>query len=145
MIIILLNSYNTHQKRIDMNISGTKIKPFVYFALSWMIPGFGHFLLKKKQKAVVFFFGILGLILIGLWMGGEIGALHGFQPIHVMEFIGSLGNGLFYFFFKLTGLGNGQLNSVSYHYGTAYIGVAGFLNFLIAMKVFSIVKEKMHV
>jgi len=128
-----------------MDDSRIKIKPYLYFVLSWLLPGLGHFLLKKRQKALVFFAGILGLVLLGIWMGGEVSSLYGLQPIHIMEFIGSLGNGLFYIIFKLTGWGSGHLNSASYHYGTAYIGVAGFLNLLIAMKSFSLAREKTNV
>lgn len=101
--------------------------------------------MQKKGKAFVFFTGVLSLILLGLFMGGEMASLYGPQPIHILEFIGSLGNGIFYFFFKLTGWGSGQLASPTYHYGTAYIEVAGFLNFLIAMKAYALAKGDLHV
>ena len=116
-------------------------KPYFYFFVSWLIPGLGHYLLKKKEKAIVFFSGIVLLVGLGLLMKGEIGAFHGMEPIHLLDYLGSLGNGLLFFVCKALGWGLGDLGAASFHYGSAFITVAGFLNLLIAVKAFGLAKE----
>ncbi|MCJ7680182.1 MAG: hypothetical protein MUP70_05615 [Candidatus Aminicenantes bacterium] len=120
-------------------------KPYLYFGVSWLVPGLGHYLLKKKEKAVVFFSGIILMVGLGLLMKGEIGAFHGMEPIHLLDYLGSLGNGLLFFVCKALGLGQGDLAAASFHYGSAFITVAGFLNLLIAVKAFGLAKGENRV
>ena len=114
--------------------------PILIFVTSWLVPGSGFFLLRKKLKGAVFFGGVLCLILLGLLMKGEIGTLHGMQPIYLLGFLGSVGNGIFFLLFKLTPWGAGDLAAATFLYGTAYIAVAGFLNLLIATKAYALAK-----
>ena len=119
--------------------------PLMVFVLSWLIPGSGFLLLKRKTKGIVFFTGILSLIVLGLLMRGEIGALHGMQPIYLLGFLGSMGNGIFFILFKLFPWGAGDIAAATFHYGTAYIAVAGFLNLLIAVKAYALAKGEKNV
>jgi len=125
--------------------NGMGFKPYVYFGASWLVPGLGHYLLKKKEKAIVFFCGIALLVGLGLLMKGEIGAFHGMEPIHLLDYLGSLGNGLLFFIFKALGWGGGDLSAASFHYGSAFITVAGFLNLLIAVNAFGLAKGENRV
>ncbi|HLI30679.1 MAG TPA: DUF6677 family protein, partial [Terriglobia bacterium] len=42
---------------------------------AWLIPGLGHWLLKKKVRAAILFFAILGMFVFGVLMQGQFFAL----------------------------------------------------------------------
>jgi hypothetical protein len=89
------------------------MKPYLIFFLSWLFPGAGHFILKKYLKAVVFFAGILLLLILGLIMKGKFYSLEPFHPLLILGFLGDLGNGIFYFVIQLLGLGKGNIEAVT--------------------------------
>lgn len=123
----------------------SKTQPFFYFFLSWLIPGFGHLLQKRILKAAVFFVGISSLLILGLFMKGGITPLYDLQPLTLLSFVGSCGNGIFYFIIKLAGLGAGNIRAFTFHYGSAYIVIAGFLNYLIAFNAYETARGKTDV
>lgn len=116
------------------------MKPFLMFVLSWIVPGSGHFLLGKRTKGIVFFLGVLFLVVLGLFMKGGVTDLYDYKPLTLLGFLGSIGSGLFWFVVKVTGLGAGNITSYTYITGTTYIAVAGFLNLLIAVKAYGLAK-----
>jgi hypothetical protein len=126
-------------------MSPTRIKPFIFLLLGWLIPGLGHFFQKRILKGTVFFCGILILLVLGILMGGGFTELYDLQPLTLLAFFGSIGNGALYFFLKLIGLGAGNIKAFTYSYGMAYMTVAGFLNYLIALNAYHIAKVKKDV
>jgi len=129
----------------NMNVPHTRVKPFLFFLLSWTIPGLGHFLQKKKVKAGVFLIGIFSLLVLGLFMQGQIGFLYDMQPYTLVKFLGGLGIGLFYFIIRLAGLGTGNPAVVTFGFGSAYIVAAGLMNYLIAINAYEIAKKSNNV
>ena len=113
--------------------------------ISWIVPGSGHFLQGKRLKGIVFFSGILSLVVLGLLMGGGMTTLFDFKPLTLLGFLGSVGSGIFWFVAKVTGLGDGNIAAYTYIYGTTYVAVAGFLNLLIAVKAYGMAKEGKNV
>jgi len=130
------------------------MKPYLIFFLSWLLPGSGHLIQKKRLKAAVFFFGIILLLLFGIIMEGtfflpytETSNAFGqmqrqYHPLLVLGYLGDLGSGLFYFIVKLLGYSKGSIAAVTYQYGTAYMVTAGLLNYLIALSAFDIARGK---
>jgi hypothetical protein len=102
----------------------------------------GHFIQKKYLKGVVFLVGILLLLIFGLLMEGKFYDTKQFHPLMILGFLGDLGSGIFYFIIKLLGLGNGNINAVTYHYGTTYLVSAGLINYLVALNAFDIARGK---
>ena len=121
------------------------MKPLLMFIAAWLVPGSGHYLQGKKVKGIVFLFGILALFVLGLIMSGGVTDLYDAKPLTFLGFLGSIGSGCLYFFAKITGLGAGDIAAYTYVYGTTYIAVAGFLNLLIAVKAYGLVREKKDV
>jgi hypothetical protein len=118
------------------------MNPYAIFFLSWLMPGLGHLLQKKTVKAVVFFFGIISLLVMGLLMKGKFYDTSVMHPLLLLGFLGDLGNGLFYFAIKFAHLATGDIKAVTFHYGTAYMASAGLLNFLVALNAFDLAKGK---
>lgn len=118
------------------------MKPYLMFFLAWFFPGLGHILQKKYLKGVVFFSGIVMLLVLGLLMEGKFYSTSQFHPLIILGFLGDLGNGLFYFIIKFIGLDKGNIQALSFHYGTVYLVSAGLINYLVALYAFDIARGK---
>jgi len=118
------------------------MNPYLIFFLSWLVPGLGHLLQKKKLKALVFFCGIVSLLVMGLLMKGRFYDTSVLHPLLLLGFLGDLGNGLLYIIIRMTHLAAGDIKAVTYHYGTAYLAAAGLLNYLVALNAFDIAKGR---
>lgn len=123
-------------------MDNNKIKAFGFFFLAWFIPGMGHFAQKKYVKGAVFLTGILLLLAFGIIMQGKFYDTKQFHPLIVLGFIGDLGSGLFFFIIKLAGWGKGNIQAVTFHYGTVYMVTAGLLNYLVALNAYDIATGK---
>ena len=119
----------------------SRAKPYLFFGLAWAFPGLGHFLQKRMVKGIIFFSGILGLVLLGLRMGGQVGLLYDYQPYTIIKFIGGVGSGLFFAAIKLAGAGIGNPISPAFDFGTTYLVSAGLINFLVAFNAFEVARE----
>ncbi len=118
------------------------MNPYLIFFLSWLVPGLGHLLQKKTVKAMVFFFGILSLLAMGLLMKGKFYDTSVMHPLLLLGFIGDLGNGLLYILINLGHWAAGDIRAVTFHYGTAYLAAAGLLNYLVALNAFDLAKGR---
>jgi hypothetical protein len=119
----------------------SRAKPYLFFGLAWAFPGLGHFLQKRMVKGIIFFSGILGLVLLGLRMGGQVGLFYDYQPYTIIKFIGGVGSGLFFAAIKLAGAGTGNPISPAFDFGTTYLVSAGLINFLVAFNAFEVARE----
>lgn len=102
----------------------------------------GHFVQKKYLKGVVFLMGVLLLLVLGLLMQGKFYNTEQFHPLLILGFLGDLGSGIFFFIVKLLGLGKGNIEAVTFHYGTTYLVTAGLVNYLVALNAFDVAKGK---
>lgn len=108
----------------------------------WLVPGLGHLILGKLDRAIVFFLSIVAMAGLGLAMGGR---LFGWEPgnfFHLLGFFADLGAGLLYFGAKLMELGKGQLERALGDYGTTFFLAAGLLNLLTALDAYDIAVGK---
>jgi hypothetical protein len=128
-----------------MKIFLSRAKPYLFFGLAWAIPGLGHILQRKIRKGIIFFAGIMALLLLGLLMGGQVGLLYDLQPYTIIRFIGGLGSGLFFAAVKLAGAGAGNPLSPAFDFGSTYLICAGLINFLVAFNAFELAGEASHV
>ncbi|MEI6614633.1 MAG: DUF6677 family protein, partial [Chrysiogenales bacterium] len=77
------------------------MNPYLILFISWLVPGLGHVFLKKTVKGIVFFFGILSLLVMGLLMNGKFYDTSVLHPLLLLGFLGDLGNGLFFILISL--------------------------------------------
>ncbi len=119
-----------------------KTKNINFLALGWLVPGLGHVFLKKYWRAVIFFACITSMAALGLLMGGKIYSFQTENPLTILAFFSDLGYGLLYFLSKIFSFGLGNLERVTFEFGTAYIAGAGLLNYLVALDAFDIARGK---
>jgi hypothetical protein len=107
---------------------------FVYLPLiaGWLVPGAGHFLLRKWGRGALLSASIVGMFAVGIAMQGKLYA-GAHEILDVLGLAGDLGNGLLYLFAQLFGLGGDQVRVTTADYGTRFIVVAGLLNVIAAV------------
>ncbi|MGB8259077.1 MAG: DUF6677 family protein [Terracidiphilus sp.] len=107
---------------------------FVYLPLiaGWLVPGAGHFLLRKWVRGTLLAVSILGMFSIGLALQGELYS-NAHDILHILGLAGDLGNGLLYVLSRVLGLGADQAMVTTADYGTRFIVVAGLLNVIAAV------------
>ena len=115
-----------------------KIKAVAYMVLGWLVPGLGHAAQKKFARASLLFLSIFAMTALGLMMGGRVYPYQTENPLTILGFFADLGNGLFYILARLFSWGPGELERMTYEFGTAYIAGAGLLNFLVALDAYDI-------
>jgi len=111
-------------------------------ALGWLIPGGGHFLLKRPGRAALLLVSITLMYLCGLMMRGAM-----FQPqngdlltilINTGGFIGDLMSGIPYLLTVGLGYNQPDVAGMVHDYGTKFLVTAGLLNVLAMVDAFEI-------
>jgi hypothetical protein len=107
---------------------------FVYLPLiaGWLIPGAGHFLLRKWGRGALLSVSIIAMFALGIGMNGQ---LHtgAHDILNLLSLVGDLGNGLLYFASRALSLGADQVQVTTGDYGSRFIVVAGLLNVIAAV------------
>jgi TM2 domain-containing membrane protein YozV len=111
-------------------------------ALGWLIPGGGHFLLKRNGRAVILLLSVTLMYLFGLLMRGAM-----FQPqdgdlltflINTGGFVGDLASGILYLLTSWLGYSQPDMPGMVHDYGTKFLVTAGLLNILAMVDVYEI-------
>jgi hypothetical protein len=109
---------------------------------AWLVPGGGHFLLKRTYRGAILCGCTVLMFLFGLMLHGYL-----FQPttgdllttiIYVGGFIANLGNGLLYLLAKLFGYNQPDVAGHAVDYGTKFLVASGLFNILAITDAFEI-------
>ena len=103
-----------------------------------LLPGLGHAILKKWDRAIVFFACIFFMFVFGLQLQGELFPPSGESIFSMMKFIADAGIGLAYWVAWTSGFGTGDPTVYAYGYANVFLYVAGLLNMLVVIDVFDI-------
>ena len=123
---------------MDQSIS--KWGPVVAFG--WLVPGGGHFLLKKNLRGAILAGTIVLMFVMGLAMRGSM-----FDPqtgdllttlIYVGGFLGNLATGVLYFLAKVFGYNQPDVAGHVFDYGTKFLVGAGLCNVLAVVDAYEI-------
>jgi len=111
-------------------------------ALGWLVPGGGHFLLKRNGRAILLLASVTMMFILGLMMRGAM-----FQPqtgdlltmlINTGGFIGDVCSGIFYLLSVWLGYNQPDVPGAVHDYGTKFLVTAGLLNVLAMVDAFEI-------
>lgn len=111
-------------------------------ALSWLVPGGGHLLLKRTGRGLLLMAAITSMFVCGLMMRGAM-----FQPqsgdllttlINTGGFIGDLASGILYLLSQWLGYSQPDVAGAVHDYGTKFLVTAGLLNILAMVDTFEI-------
>jgi hypothetical protein len=110
--------------------------------LAWLVPGGGHFLLKRPARGAILGGSVAIVFLLGLMMRGTL-----FQPeggdlltmvIYYGGFIGDLLAGILYFLTVWLGYSQPDMPGHVHDYGTKFLVAAGLLNLLAIVDAYEI-------
>ena len=107
---------------------------FVYLPLiaGWLVPGAGHFLMRKWGRGALLAVSIVGMFVLGIAMQGKLySSAH--DVLDLLGLAGDLGNGLLFVLSRMMGLGADQVQVTTADYGTRFIVVSGLLNVISAV------------
>jgi hypothetical protein len=105
---------------------------------AWLVPGFGHFLLGRKWRALILFVSILAMFLLGIAMQGQFFSTSSGSLLQFVGYWGELCVGVAMPAARFFGYSGGDPFFVSSDYGTAYLIAAGMLNVLTVLDVYDI-------
>jgi TM2 domain-containing membrane protein YozV len=111
-------------------------------ALGWLVPGGGHFLLRRNGRGALLAVAVTGMFLCGLMMRGAM-----FQPqsgdlltvlINCGGFLGDVCSGILYLLSVWLGYNQADVPGHVHDYGTKFLVTAGLLNVLAMVDAFEI-------
>ena len=117
-------------------------------ALGWLIPGGGHFLLKKPGRGALLLASVSSMFVSGLMMQGTM-----FQPqtgdllttlINTGGFIGDLSSGILFLLSQWFGYNQPDMAGHVHDYGTKFLVTAGLLNILAMVDAYEIAAERVR-
>ncbi len=115
-------------------------------ALSWFIPGGGHFLLKQHYRGLILLSSITLTFVLGLTMRGAF-----FEPqsgdllttlIYYGGYFANMCSGLLYFLATWMGYTQADVAGHVHDYGTKFLVGAGLMNILAMVDAFEIATKK---
>jgi hypothetical protein len=115
-------------------------------ALAWLIPGGGHFLLKRPGRGGLILASVAAMFLLGLMMRGMLFTPQGGDllttVIYYGGFIGNLMSGILYICTVAFGYAQPDVAGHVHDYGTKFLVGAGLLNVLAIVDAFEIATGK---
>lgn len=114
--------------------------------LGWLVPGAGHFMLKRPGRGALILASVSIMFLLGLMMRGAM-----FQPqtgdvlttiIYCGGFVGDLASGLLYLLTVWLGYAQPDMAGHVHDYGTKFLVAAGLLNVLALVDAYEIATKK---
>lgn len=99
-------------------------------AIGWLIPGVGHMIQKKWIRGLLIMISVVTMFLLGLGMQGRVYRPNGGDILDILGFVGDLGAGGLYVISLAQDWGQGAIAHAVASYGSAYLIVAGLLNFI---------------
>lgn len=112
--------------------------PVLVLLAGWLVPGAGHFLLRRWIRGSLLLGSILAMFLIGIALHGKIYTPNTGDLLDVLNFAGDLGAGGLYVLARLLDLGAATVQVAVADYGTKFIVVAGLLNVIAAVDAHSL-------
>ncbi len=102
------------------------------------IPGLGHAVLQKWDRAFVFLASISLMFAFGIYLDGRLFSPEFTDLFSTLKFVADAGSGLLYWLCWLRGMGAGSPSVYTYDFGNIFIYVAGLLNMLVIIDAFDI-------
>jgi len=106
---------------------------------AWLVPGFGHLLLRRRWRALILFVAIISMFLLGIAMRGEFFTTGTGSYLETLGYFGEMCVGVAMPAARFFGYAGGDPLFVSADYGTAFLVAAGMLNVLSILDAYDIV------
>ena len=101
--------------------------------VGWIVPGGGHFLLKKWWRGLLLMTSVVSMFALGILMDGKIYQFNTGDLLDILGFLGDIGSGALYLSARVLELGRGAIHIATADYATKFLIVAGLLNIVAAV------------
>lgn len=115
---------------------------WVVLIAGWLVPGAGHFLLKRWGRGLLLMVSITTMFVLGVLMDGKVYGFNTGDLLDMLGFVGDLGAGLLYIVTRAMDWGRGAIQIAAADYGTKFVIVAGLLNIVAAVDAHNIALGK---
>jgi hypothetical protein len=129
------NQSESSQDRSDVALP--RANPVAIVIAAWLVPGLGHFLLRRRVRGLAFAVLLVGSVAFGAYLHGRAPWNFGGPPLLFLATLGALGSGLPYLGLHVAGY-QGDPTSWSWEYGGAFLLTAGLMNFLLVLDAWDI-------
>lgn len=109
--------------------------------LAWLLPGAGHFYLRRKARGLLFFVLVVSAVVLGYVLNGLLYRPVAGQPLSILGAIAQLGFGIGYAVLRFVGF-SGDATAAGFEYGKAFLITAGLLNYLLVLDAWDIAQGK---
>ena len=86
----------TNAQAAPVAVKTSTMPPLCILLAGWLIPGAGHFLLRKWIRGSLLFVSIVAMFLIGISLHGKIYSPNTGDLLDILNFVGDLGAGVLY-------------------------------------------------
>ncbi len=114
------------------------VSPILILFAGWLVPGAGHFLLRKWGRGALLLVSIVAMFAIGISLQGKVYVPNTSELLDILNFAGDLGAGALYFGARAMDLGASSVQTAVADYGSKFIVVAGLLNVICAVDAHSL-------
>ena len=120
-----------------------KPRTWIAMALAYLVPGAGHLYLGRRERGIAFFCIVVFMFAVGLAVDGDLYAVTrtGGSLLRLLAAFGSMGAGLLYWIADFRGV-TGDITSITYEHGTAFVITAGLMNLLLVLDAFDIAEGR---
>lgn len=114
---------------------------FIASALGWLVPGAGHFYLKRRRRASLFFLLVMTSIILGARLDGKLYMTFD-RLLDTFATVASFGSGLAYLVLRFVLGHTGDVSAAGYEYGGAFLLTAGLMNLLLVIDCWDIARGR---
>ncbi len=118
--------------------SGSSTMATMCLVAGWLVPGAGHFLLRKPIRGALLFLSVVAMFFIGVGLDGKVYQPNTGNLLDMLGFIGQIGAGVLYALARMLDWGHASVQVALQDYGTKFIEVAGLLNIVAAVDAHSL-------
>ncbi len=115
---------------------------FIAAVLAAIVPGAGHFYLRRIGRSALFAGIVLVCALLGCYLEGRLDTFEDNNPLSVIATLASMGSGVVYFTLRLVLGYQGDIIAAGFEYGTTFLRTAGILNLLLVLDAFDIARGR---
>ena len=118
--------------------------PVLVLIAGWLIPGAGHFMLRKWIRGSLLLLSIVAMFSLGIALKGKIYSPNTGDLLDILNFAGDLGTGVLYVLARIFDMGQSSVQVATADYGTKFMVVAGLLNVIAAVDAHSLATGRKH-
>jgi hypothetical protein len=107
--------------------------------LAFLVPGLGHFYLRRWVKGAVFLGAIGTLFVLGVAMDARLSLPTGWgDPLALLRSLAQMAIGVPYFVARSLGYELGSVTAVTHEYGNTFTETGGLLNILVMLDAYDV-------